>query len=72
MATSLFSDTFGFVVGGPVFDLPAGFTANSPTSFIVDNRFLPPGAVPAVPEPSSMLLLTGGLGLLTMLRRRRV
>ena len=72
LATSLFSDTFGFVAGGPVFDLPAAFTANSPTSFIVDNRFLPPGAVPAVPEPSSMLLLTGGLGLLTLLRRRRV
>ena len=69
--TSLFSDTFGFIVGGPVFDLPDGFTADSPTSFISGNLFVPPGAVPAVPEPSSMLLVTSGLGLLAMLRRRR-
>jgi hypothetical protein len=69
---SSFSDTFGFVAGQLVFDLPAGFTANSPTSFIVDNRFVPVAAAAAVPESSSLLLVMSALGLLAILRRRRV
>ena len=65
--TSLFSNTFGFIVGGPVFDLPAGFTANSPTSFIVDNRFVPS----AVPEPASAVLLLAGLAAMLGVARCR-
>src|SRR5258706_7408404 len=69
---SLFDTTFGFVTGGPLFNLPAGFTANSPTSFIFNNQFFPSGQPPAnVPEPSSMLLISSALGLFAMSRRRR-
>jgi hypothetical protein len=52
---SLFLDTFGFVTGAPLFNLPDGYTANSETSFIVDNRFVPPGS--AVPEPSTLVMV---------------
>jgi hypothetical protein len=68
--TSLFSDTFGFVTGGPLFNLPDGYTANSPTSFIVDNRFAPPGS--AVPEPSTLVMasiLFGMFGLVALQKR---
>ncbi len=49
-ARSEFGDTFQLPVGGPVFNLPAGFTANSASSLIVNNQFLP--TTSAVPEPS--------------------
>ena len=66
--TSDFSKTFGFVTGSPLFDLPAGFTVNSPTSFIVDNRFSTD--VLSVSEPNTYALVLSGLGLLGLAGRR--
>ena len=60
------SDTFGLLPTGPVFNLPSGFTANSPTSQIVDNRFVAPTTVPA---PPTSLLFAAGLGLIAAGRR---
>ncbi len=66
------SHTFSFPIGSDVFDLPPGFTFNSPESFIFNNRYLPPGAQVAVPEPGTLVLLAFGLIglLLTGLRLR--
>jgi hypothetical protein len=55
----------------PVFDLPPGLTANDPDAFILDNRFIPPGAVSAVDEPPVAGLLAAGLGVLGAPARRR-
>jgi len=73
-ASSQFSNTFSFVTGGPLFNLPDGFTVNSPSSFIVDNRFTPPGE--AVPEPSTLVIssimfgLFGAVGLCKQITQR--
>jgi hypothetical protein len=66
-----FSHTLTFPTSGPVFDLPAGYTANSPSLHIVDNRFVV--APTAVPEPTTALLLGAGLAALGAgaARRRR-
>ena len=65
-----FGDGFGesssdfvmsFAVGQPVFDLPTGFTADSPDGAIDDNMFT---GNSAVPEPSSLALL--GMGSLSL------
>ena len=65
-AAAHFGNTLTFVTDGPVFDLPAGYTANSISGNIVDNHFLP------APEPArSWLLATGCVGLLGRTRRRR-
>ena len=45
---------FSFATTGPVFNLPAGWTANSVDGSIVNNMFI-------IPEPSAALLLLGGL-----------
>lgn len=66
---SAFADfSVGFPTVGPVFNLPPGFTTNSPDGFIVDNRFT--GGAP-VPEPSSLLLLGSGLSAMGTLAWRR-
>jgi hypothetical protein len=55
-------DAFSFTTTGPVFNLPAGWTANSADGRIVNNVL--------VPEPSTgLLVLTGLLGLAA--RRKR-
>lgn len=61
---SNFMNTFSFASSGPVFTLPAGYTANSASGMIVDNH--------VVPAPASLLLLgTGIIALGSRLRRRR-
>jgi hypothetical protein len=65
-AAAHFGNTLTFVTDGPVFDLPAGYTANSISGNIVDNHSVP------VPEPARAGLLgTGGVGLLLGWARRR-
>jgi hypothetical protein len=58
-----FANTYSFATDRPVFELPAGYTMNSVSGHIVDNRFTP------VPEPTSMAAL--GLGAAALLRRRK-
>lgn len=66
-------DTFGFPTDGPVFDLPDGFTANSLSGLIVDNRWVIPssGPVNSVAEPPTSALFGAALLGIPMLRRRR-
>jgi hypothetical protein len=64
-------DTFEFPIGSDVFTVDPGVTVNSPDSFVVDNRYLPPDATTTVPEPASGLLLVMGLITLGALRRQR-
>jgi hypothetical protein len=68
-ARSEFSNSLDFELDGNLFNLPDGYTANSPTSFIVDNRFTP--LVTAVPEPESVALLAFGLAAIGLVRRRQ-
>ena len=66
-------DTFGFPTDGPVFNLPQGFTANSATGLIVNNRWVIPdiGPVNPVPEPGTLVLFTASMLGMQMIRRRR-
>lgn len=64
---SSFERTLSFPKEGPVFNLPAGYTANSADGFIVDNRWSPS---PVPVGPTWALLGTGLLSLLPRLRRR--
>jgi hypothetical protein len=59
-----FYQSLSFATDQPVFDLPAGYTANSPTGGIVANGYQP------VPEPgtTALLLLAAPA---TLLRRHR-
>lgn len=60
-ASSLFDSTLSFPLFGPVFNLPDGYTANSLSGLIVDNRWLGLADPSPVPEPSSLALLLAGL-----------
>ena len=59
------SDGMGFPATGPVFILPAGFTANSVDANIVDNQLGAPPAVPALTGWGRAILglVLAGLGL---------
>lgn len=63
-ASSDFFDTVHFPADGPVFVLPAGYTANSVSGNIVDNRWL--GPVTAAPEPASLGVWLGLLAAASM------
>jgi hypothetical protein len=68
-ATADYLDTafgFGFSHSGLVFNLPAGWTANSLDGNIVNNMFVP------VPEPGTGLLVMAGVLGLAMARRMKV
>ena len=55
-----FLNTFSLPTSGPVFNLPEGYTVNSLSGLIVDNRWV--GApTSAVPEPGSLALLSAGI-----------
>ena len=62
-------DTFYFPGNGPVFNLPAGYTANSASGLIVDNRWVS-GAAAEVPEPGTLSLFCLGLLGAGAMRRR--
>lgn len=68
-STSEFSNSLDFPIGSDLFNLPAGYTANSATSFIVDNHFMP--TTLAVPEPDVAVLFSVGLFALGAVVRRR-
>ena len=70
LSISDFSATVQFPTTGPVFVLPPGYTVHSVSAGIVDNQVVGNQVEPpAVPEPSSLLLL--GVGMLYVLERFR-
>ncbi len=62
-----------FPTSGPVFILPAGYTANSSDGNIVDNQFVGPPPVPALDTPAaaSLMLLLCMVGAWTLVRQGR-
>ena len=65
--------SLSFVTGQPLFSLPDGFTVNSISANVVNNRFIDPSAPPSqsVPEPSAIFLI-GSSVLLAGWKRRRI
>jgi hypothetical protein len=66
---SLWLDTLSLPLLGPVFDLPAGYVAQSADWLINDNQWCPSGC-PPVPEPASWAALLLGLLVLTCTTRQ--
>lgn len=69
IARADFSHTFSLPTDGPVFDLPAGYTASSVSLDIVNDQWLGGPESSKVPEPPTLLLTT--LGLLGVVIRYR-
>ena len=67
-AAGNFLNTVSLPLSGPVFNLPPGFTANSASGLIVDNRFV--GGPQDVPAPATLALLAVGLVGVAATRRR--
>jgi hypothetical protein len=68
--TTDFGSTLSFAPSGPVFDLPAGWTANSVSGNIVDNRFV--GVTAPLPEPGTLTIFgSAALSMLGLVARRR-
>jgi hypothetical protein len=68
-----FGHTLEFPGSGPVFNLPEGYTLNSVSAGIVNNRYVgfnPPPEPTPVPEPSSLALVGIALAGLGVVRRR--
>jgi hypothetical protein len=63
-----FLNSLDFATGVPLFNLPAGYTANDPEMFIFDNQFLPPDSAP---EPATWWLAGLALASMVWVRRRR-
>ena len=61
-ASADFGNTLEFPTGVPVFNLPAGYTVNA-GDYLVNNRFVDPNGVGAVPEPAIWAMLIFGFGL---------
>ena len=64
-ALAEFLHSFRLPIGSDVFNLPDGYTADAPDSFVSNNRFLPPTA--ATPLPAALPLFASGLGALGLL-----
>jgi hypothetical protein len=67
-----FGNSLDFITGQDLFNLPQGYSVNSASSFVTNNRFLPNGTPPSVPEPGSTALF--GIALFAMMigaRRRK-
>ncbi|MEP7366467.1 MAG: PEP-CTERM sorting domain-containing protein [Acidobacteriota bacterium] len=67
------SNTLYFPLTGPVFNLPAGFSASIAGLSVEDNRVvgLDTGGGGSVPEPATCGLVGAGLALAALFRRRR-
>ena len=72
IAEASYANTFSFVQGSPVFTLPPGFTANSASLGIVNNRWNESASPVPVPEPASLLLLGAGATAAVIRRRCRL
>jgi len=66
-----FGNSLDFITGADLFNLPEGYSVNSESSFVSNNRFRPERP-PSFPEPGSTALI--GIALLAMMagaRRRK-
>jgi hypothetical protein len=66
-----FASTLEFPSAGPVFNLAAGYTANSPDAHILNNQFGGGSGPVDVPEPGSIVLLLAAATALGTWRRPR-